>query len=375
MISELPPSAGATSPSDATVQHLLQVASKGLPQMVDPEHNLFCYAMKRKGSGLVRNGLSHRYTVITLMGLKRLEESGATSCVGTTPLFEKLFADLSWVDNIGDLGLLMWLCATTAPQRLGDIEQQLPIGSALKQYPDAPQGRTMELAWFLTGLCEWALRDSEKKRSLRELAFDTYKKLLRNHYGGPFFGHLDHRASASGLLRGPIGSFADQVYPIFALCRMYQAFTHDKGLKLALNCGRGICDVQGDLGQWWWHYDARAGEIAEGYPVFSVHQHGMAPMTLFVLGEASGEDFSRPIQKGLEWIDGRNELMVNMEDAESSVIWRCLYRPRIARFRDLLRGKLAGWDPQSTPVALLQECRPYELGWLLFAWAGKTNSR
>jgi hypothetical protein len=372
MISELPPSAGATSPSDAAVQHFLQVATRGLPQMLDPERKLFCYTMKRTERGLVREGLSPRYTVITLMGLGRLEKSGTPLCVETALLFENLFADLSWVDNVGDLGLLMWLCAMFAPQRLEDIERQLQISSALQRFRDARQGRTMELAWFLTGLCEWALRDINKKEALRAIAFETHEKMLRNHYGRRFFGHLDRRASASGLIRGSIGSFADQVYPIIALCRMYQAFGHDDGLRVALDCGRGICEVQGNLGQWWWHYDARAGEVAEGYPVFSVHQHGMAPMTLLTLGEVSGEDFSGAIRKGLEWINKRNELAINMEDAESSVIWRCLYRPFVKRYRDLLLGSRAGWHPRAAQVALLKECRPYELGWTLFAFAGRT---
>ena len=33
-------------------------------------------------------------------------------------------------------------------------------------------------------------------------------------------------------------------------------------------------------GQWWWHYDVRDGSVVERYPVYSVHQHAMAPMAL-----------------------------------------------------------------------------------------------
>ena len=42
-----------------------------------------------------------------------------------------------------------------------------------------------------------------------------------------------------------------------------------------MRCAHGLCQAQGALGQWWWHYDSLRGRVFEGYPVFSVHQHGM----------------------------------------------------------------------------------------------------
>ena len=48
--------------------------------------------------------------------------------------------------------------------------------------------------------------------------------------------------------------------------------------------------------------------LLDGYPVFSVHQHAMGPMTLFGLGEAAQCDFDPWIYKGLRWINSANEL-------------------------------------------------------------------
>ena len=81
-----------------------------------------------------------------------------------------------------------------------------------------------------------------------------------------------------GILRGGVGSFADQVYPIYGISKFSQALGDEKALERALDCGLNICEAQGPLGQWWWHYDSSTGEVVGKYPVFSVHQHAMGPM-------------------------------------------------------------------------------------------------
>jgi len=83
-------------------------------------------------------------------------------------------------------------------------------------------------------------------------------------------------------------------------------------------CAEAICRMQGPSGQWWWHYDARNGRIFERYPVYAVHQDGMAPMALFALGEVARLDFSEPIYKGLAWISGNNELPDRRSSADAT---------------------------------------------------------
>lgn len=97
-------------------------------------------------------------------------------------------------------------------------------------------------------------------------------------------------------------------------------------------------------------------------------------MALFALGEVSKEDFSSPIYKGLQWISGQNELNANLRDPRSLVIWRSL-RPRqrlqmyVEDFQHFLRGSHDGHSGRN--LKILYECWPYELGWLLYAFAGR----
>src|SRR5205085_4135860 len=121
--------------------------------------------------------------------------------------------------------------------------------------------------------------------------------LTSRHKGSPLFPH----ATGPGLLpwyRTHVACFADQVYPIQALARLYHSGNDADALAAAEECAARICELQGDGGQWWWHYDARTGRVIEGYPVYSVHQHAMAPMALLDLAEAGGSGRMADIARG-----------------------------------------------------------------------------
>jgi hypothetical protein len=117
--------------------------------------------------------------------------------------------------------------------------------------------------------------------------------------------------------------------------------------------------------------------VLEGYPVFSVHQHAMGPMILFALGEAAQFDFTPWIYRGLQWINSGNELGFNMEDDAAQVIWRCQYRSA-SQIKTYLKAALNLGDAArpyeaKKDLKVLYECRPYELGWLLYAFAARSG--
>lgn len=369
--------ASESEKAQLTVQRLVALATRGLVPMFDEQKQLFCYSLKKTERGMVQEGLSPRYTMMTLMGLHRLQEAGGVSPVEIKVVLENLVKNLEWVNDIGDLGVLLWTCALVAPDLLPEVESRIELTTALTRYRSAKRAVTMELAWFLTGLSNWALACPEKLQQLRKLAFDTFALLKRNRGAQEFFGHLARSGSVSGMMRGRIGTFADQVYPIYGMTRFSQAYQEQSALEMALQCGRGLCEAQGSLGQWWWHYDSLTGGVLEGYPVFSVHQHAMGPMTLFALGEAAQCDFSPWIYRGLKWINSDNELGINMEDDSAHVIWRCQYRPT-SQVRTYLkaafnrRGLNTPYEARKD-LKVLYECRPYELGWLLYAFASRCD--
>jgi hypothetical protein len=209
---------------------------------------------------------------------------------------------------------------------------------------------------------------------LEDQARHTWHMLVRNQSTHGLFGHCARTRTLQGRMRGRIGSFADQVYPIYALTRFAQAFDEPAALAQATSCADAICQAQGPMGQWWWHYDASTGHVFQRYPVYAVHQEGMAPMALFALGEATGRDFGGAIGNGLAWIGGANELHRDLRDDASSVVWRDIARRNALRaYARELWGYLRsdGGAVSADDLSLNCECRPYELGWLLYAYAGR----
>jgi hypothetical protein len=345
------------------------LAVNGLVPMFYPDKQVFCYTLKKTPAGMVQEGISPRYTAITLMGLHKLEQNGGTSPIDVQRTFDALLADTGWIHNIGDLGLLHWLCALVAPHRLEEFNRKLDVKNALTRFPDAAERHTMYLSWFLTGLSHQALARPEMAQDSKDQAAETFRIILRNQGQRGIFAHGTGKG-ISGMVRGNMGSFADQVYPIYAFSRFAQAYGDEKAAKRALDCALTICEAQGPLGQWWWHYSSSTGKVAETYPVFSVHQHAMGPMALLALGETLQSDFSPWIHKGLQWID-ENELGINMRDDSVNVVWRCIGRNQVNRVWNLGVNALTGREDreQRNNLRPLFECRPYELGWLLYAFA------
>jgi hypothetical protein len=358
------------SASKVDVKELLEMSVRGLEPMFDSSNQQFCHRLVRTANGFVREGLSPRYTAMTLLGLNELEKFHGSKPFAMGPMLDKILGLSDWPAGAGDFGVLLWATAALAAEKLPLIFERFNSNNTLESYADVTQRRTMELAWLLIGLCDSIAAKQAKVPELRNLATNVYKTLIQNQGQGGYFGHLHASSSGTGRLRGWLGSFADQVYPIIALTRFGQTFDSQESLDRALECGQGVCRAQGPLGQWWWHYDSRTGKVASMYPVFSVHQEGMAPMALFPLGEATGRDFRQNIYRGLEWIGGANEIGVDMR--ESNVVWRRIHPvPESSMKIDVAMSHLRLYrDASNRKMEILYECRPYELGWLLYAFAG-----
>jgi hypothetical protein len=355
-----------------SVSELCDLATRGLVEMLDRERQIFCHVYRRTESGMVREGHSPRYTMMTLLGLQRYERAGQRSPVAITPVLDALLEDTNWITSAGDLGLLLWTCAELTPDRLPQIYQQVQAREALARFPDGQQGSTMEVSWYLTGLATCCLAGYSDLPGLAEQAEAARHILNRNCGDSGIYGHRGRSRSLAGYVRGRIGSFADQAYPTIAFARLSQANDDGEARKMALRTAKKMCELQGPLGEWYWQYDSVSGRVVGRYPVYSVHQHGMAPMMLFAAGEATGCDFSEAIHKGLAWISGNNELRRDFVEPSLGLVWRCIYLEPMKAYTDAalrlsgLRSGAAG-----AGLKIRYECRPYELGWLLFAFARK----
>jgi hypothetical protein len=358
--------------TERNVSALCDLAAAGLGQMFDTKRQLFCHTFARTKGGMSRQGLSPRYTMMTLLGLHRYESFGRRSPVAIAPVLDALIEDTSWLTSAGDLGLLLWACAELNPDRLPQVYRATRAEEALSRFPDGHQGSTMEVAWYLTGLAASYLVGYSDLPGMAE-QIDTARKILESNRGtSGVYGHRARSGPLTTYIRRRIGSFADQVYPTIALAKVSQALSDTDAGEMALRTAQKMCELQGAMGEWSWHYDSATGKEVSRYPVYSVHQHAMAPMMLFAAAEATGHDFSEATYKGLAWISGKNELHRDFIEPSLSLVWRCIYlKPPQAyvdaaqRFLQLRRGA-SSFQPK-----VRYECRPYELGWLLYAFAGR----
>ncbi|HZD33386.1 MAG TPA: hypothetical protein VE779_17205 [Candidatus Angelobacter sp.] len=366
---------GQEPSTPATPSKLTTMAARGLAGMFDVETRSFCFTLKRSQNHWVREGLSSRYTLMALLGVHRLEAAGFQFPIQLRDVVEAQLRSGAHATNVGDLGLALWLCALASPDELEEVYSSLNVRAALSDSREVLEGRTMELAWLLTGLAHARSVPGKNLPGLSELGVEIYGLLKNNQGAQGLFGHGLKKGTVAGALRGHIGSFADQVYPIYALAQFAGAFESRAAQKIALQCADAICLAQGDMGQWWWHYNSRTGAVFERYPVYAVHQHGMAPLALFGLTEATRIDFSEPIYKGLRWIAGENELGVDLRVASAGIVWRSVYNGSAQRkyFGNALGFLGFNGNDRAGDLKVNFECRPYEMGWLLYAFASRCS--
>ncbi|HLG22454.1 MAG TPA: polysaccharide deacetylase family protein, partial [Candidatus Manganitrophaceae bacterium] len=370
---DLAKGAGAPLLDDA-VHPLMSLCLKGLERMWAPRERLFCFTFRDGRNGPAPEGLSARYTAIALLGLHRAAERGWPSRLDREAILNGVIGSIPSVRNIGTLGLILWASSRVA--RRVDARVMAAIASYGPFYREKG-GRvyaTTELAWLLIGLLEaGAAASLREKAELMELAQGAYR-LLKGNFN-PKTGLFAF--SNQPPFRSRLGFFDGQVYGMYAFSEYAGAFGDGEALENAVRLARAVTRLQGERGEWAWHYNKERGSVVERYPVYSVHQHGMAPMALKKLSEVSGEDFSREIDKGLKWIFGENPLGFHFADPERGLIWRSMKR-RFPAEKGIYLKKLfslagaseGGRYPEDPAFLRIdRECRPYELGWLLFAFS------
>jgi hypothetical protein len=362
--------AGERDPDNAALLcRLLRLSFRALPQA--QVHGEFAFTMsgtRKPGGGwqLRPSGVSARYGAITALGLLRLPEKDQRDLLAgdtAVDLVGRLTKRLDEESDRGDVALLCWAAAEAehselphALQRLADVDRR-----------DGPVD-TVAAAWVVAAIVA-ARRHADVEQHLgaaRDRLMAARSAAYPHVIGG-----------TSSWYRSHVGSFADQVYPIQALARLHSSADDPRALAAADAVASAIRRAQGDAGQWWWHYDARTGEVIEGYPVYSVHQHAMAPMALLDLADAGGQDHLDAICRGLRWLARPPETSEELVLDEPPVAWR-----KVARGdrRKVVRGlraastrlrpgtRLPLLDRAFRPGWIDHECRPYELGWLLLAW-------
>jgi hypothetical protein len=361
------------------VAELVGLAPRGLAAAYQPGSGEFAQTVRGTvvdgHRRIAAEGANLRYAAIAALGLHRLPEDEQRSVLHNQTAEAVVASALARAETSTDPGAVAvtaWAAAEVTGVRSASLFARLAA------FLDGPAPLpAVDVSWMVTAAAAAAPYGETRD------VLDRGRQLLIRHQGAEgLYPHLLAGRREAGW-RGHVGSFADQVYPLQALARA-AALTGDRySLAAANRTAARICDLQGADGQWWWWYDARTGEVVERFPVYSVHQHAMAPMVLMDLFEAGGDDHRDEVALGLSWLWSPAEADLALIDAEAGLVWRKIGRrePRKAAraLAAATTGVRPGWHlpgvDRLLPVGVVDhECRPYELGWLLYAWLGSPFS-
>jgi len=317
-------------------------------------------------------GSSFRYAAISQIGIGRWLRFHPEDASCLPNLWARIAEHTDKADHIGDYALALWAGLESRSDSAGLFAPLLAQG-----WQDRPDScDAVELGWIVQACALARQKTPELDSYLAPLLAEAKDRLLAlfDHEQRLFRRHNRHGFHRAVSRR--IACFADQVYPILALSNFGSAFDDSECVALAAEATERICGLQGPLGQWWWHYDTHSGKICEEYPVFSVHQDGMAPMAIRASDRAADANHLPHIESGLRWLFGANELGEHM--ISGTIIWRDIERREPAKLSRSLRAALcvAGARPLHRLAGtcfrrfrINRECRPYHLGWALYAWA------
>jgi hypothetical protein len=362
------------------LRELAEIALKLLPEMWDPDSGLFSHKTLREGGRYVNRGPNVHYSAIALVGLLEQQVRPADSVVRLGRCLDALHTATAQDSQLSVLGNLLWACALAEDRRARAVVRRL-VDDLL---PGLRSGPELGLAAF--GLTAAARAFPDCRDEAHVGAKRCVEELLRRFSPSGDVFHsmsLRLRPRRSTLQRG-IPSFAAQVYPLHGLAAWYAWSGAAPAPELARVASR-LAEAQGPLGQWWWLYSPWRRRVVEGYPVYSVHQDGMAFLALAPLGEIGLDAHWRELDVGLRWLFGENELVTSLVDDDRGFISRCIQRvgsdadgpyglSQSAYHRVLLRSLRPGADGRGVRAApaeleILRECRSYHLGWILCAQA------
>ena len=360
--------------ASARLRRLRALALSGLARMYDPASGRFVFRLRRTEAGIVPEGLSDRYTAITLLGLSAEPPATVRRVLhGSEPgeTWRSLAARASTTPNLGDAALALW-----AGVALGEASREAIVARLLELRPADGVHPTVEVAWALSALT------LDHEAPVGDLRDRLARRLAEAQ--GPRSGAFPHHLGGGGLRRH-VCCFADLVYPVQALSLRAERTGDAAAARAARRAAELMVRRQGRDGQWWWHYDVRSGDVVEGYPVYAVHQDAMAPMALFAAGRATGVDFSHAVELGLDWLDESPELGGgSLVDESAGLIWRKVARREPGKLSRSLQAaasrlhpdlRVPGLDAVFPATAIDHEDRPYHLGWLLHAFpAGAAGS-
>jgi hypothetical protein len=313
------------------------------------------------------------YTLNVLLGLSQLPTVDGFEYLDVEDAYERCCADLSSPKaRLYALGMALWSGA-----RLG-IEPPGPLIDRIREILASPRAlhraSAQDIGMLVSGAAAMSTREGERWRPAAEALIDH----LRKRYYEPA-SHLFYNESIG--YRRRFSSFASQVYSMLALYQFGEAFDQDWPVALANQSAARVIARQGPRGEWGWFYFVPHGQTIDFYEIYSVHQHGMAPAFLHHAVEHGVSGAKDALVRGFLWLFRNNEMGVSMLHPKEPLFYRSQVRRgeldsnRRRVFRSI-RNAVAGRQDSvgnHHGLVLRQECRSYELGWILWSFGARSD--
>lgn len=352
---------------------LVDYALKGLERCWLPQYGRWSHIYHLDGRAQPNESVPESdifYTLNVLLGLSRVNQLPQSIDISET--FERNALNLlSLRVPKYAFGVALWASA--------ELRLELPsstlrhIDAMLSDRKNWRTFRAQDLGMILTGVVAQAKFEPKKWTPLASALFN----FLIERYSSQSCLFYDNAFGP----RRRFASFASQTYLTLACFYYGQLLLDARAIALANTCTRKLIKLQGPNGEWPWFFDVVRGTVVDYYEVYSVHQYGMAPAFL-ELAERHGVLEARiAIIKGFNWILGKNQLGASMLMPELNLTIRSQARrgELYSKKRRILRAvqsSILGTNAELIDPAgleLRQECRSYELGWILWSFGRRSD--
>jgi hypothetical protein len=365
---------------ETRMKELAGIALRALPQMYDERSSLFSQKALPQGDRLVNRGENAYYSAASMVGILSQPDVSPDTVVPVGKALDALQAACVTDHGPPLLSTTLWAGAIVGDSRSAGLV------SSLERSLDVEQSESAALGQVLRGLLAGAETFPEVRDAALALAQRCAAELLDRHSAhSRVFRAMPRRPSGLRTMLGArITSFASQVYPLLGLASLY-AYRGETPPPALRQTAEHLVEAQGPLGQWWWLYSPSTATVLEGYPVYSVHQDGMAFMGLVPVEKLGEGSYAKALALGVDWLYERNELSLTLVEEEPPFICRNIQRvgsgadapfgiSRSNFYRTVARSLRPGSVSDQTVAAPeelepLRECRSYHLGWLLYAYA------
>jgi hypothetical protein len=359
---------------------LADLSLRLLPEMYDENTGLFSHKTWIEDGRYVNREPNLLYSTVSVMGILRQRRKSPDEVIPVGRALDALHSAAALNAPPNAVGNLLAACAEAEDPRAEVLVAQLADAADRGTLPFGGLGNALHglacAAERFPNLRDRARRAADHCAERLLDAFIPSVDLFRMNIPGP--------KSPMSTLQAFLTSFAGQVYPLHGLTAYYR-LTGDAPPEAMSRVADRIVEEQGPLGQWWWIYSTRSRDVLQGYPVYSVHQDGMAFIALAPFGELGLRPYDEALGLGLDWLYGANELGVSLVEEDPPLIPRCIQRKGSeadgiygisrAGFARVIAGSLRPASVKDAKhespdrLEVLRECRSYHLGWLLCAHA------